>query len=249
MKLLYKEIGETPTQMINNYIDKYNNKYNNNKIKKGTVVGKLDPMACGQSICLFDEDCKNMNKYLYLKKIYKFKIIFGFDTDTNDILGLINSYEQINNINKDNLITNLQSFMGSHNQHYHNYSSICVQNKLTGERKPLWFWTKNNKLNEITIPSKNVYVDNLELIQLEISNFDIIKKQINTYINKLEGDFRQSEILQNWNNINNINNVFIGHFQITCSSGFYVRQLVKEFTKKINILGIAYEIERVDIIQ
>ena len=247
MEILYKQIGETPTQMINNYIIEYNSK-NENKIKKGTVVGKLDPMACGQSICLFDEHCKKMNEYLNLKKVYEFKIIFGFDTDTNDILGLINSYEELNNLNEDMLNKNLKSFIGNYNQLYHNYSSICVKHELTGKRNPLWFWTKNNKLKEITIPYKNVNVDNLELLNLENIEFDNIKRKINKYIEKLEGDFRQKEILKKWNNINNINNVFVGYFKITCSSGFYVRQLVKELTKKINILGIAYEIERIEVI-
>jgi len=134
MEILYKQIGETPTQMINNYINKYNSK-NEKKIKKGTVVGKLDPMACGQSICLFDEHCKKMNEYLNLKKVYEFKIIFGFDTDTNDILGLINSQEELNNLSEDVLNENLKSFVGNYNQLYHNYSSICVKNEITGKRK------------------------------------------------------------------------------------------------------------------
>ena len=84
-------------------------------------------MACGQSICLFDENCKKMNEYLNLKKVYEFKIIFGFDTDTNDILGLINSQEELNNLSEDVLNENLKSFVGNYNQLYHNYSSICVK--------------------------------------------------------------------------------------------------------------------------
>ena len=57
----------------------------------------------------------------------------------------------------------------SYQQTYPNYSSIFVKNSK-GLRHPMWWWTKNNRLDEINIPSKTVSVKNLKLIESEYVN-------------------------------------------------------------------------------
>ena len=44
-------------------------------------------MACGLMILLINNECKQQDKYLKLNKIYEFDILFGFKTDTYDVLG------------------------------------------------------------------------------------------------------------------------------------------------------------------
>ena len=244
--VLYKKIGETPNEMIQNYIKNYN-KLNKYQIKKGCVVGKLDPMASGVSICLFDNECKNMEQYLHKNKIYEFKIIFGLSTDTDDTLGLITDTCNIQSIDIEKIIKELDKFIGIYQQKYHKYSSICIKNK-NSERNPLWKWTKENRIQEIHIPSKTVKVDKLQLLELKSYNFDLLKKIIINNINKVKGDFRQDDIIKIWKNTTNFKNVFVGKFKIQCSSGFYVRQLVNELCKNIGILGTTYNINRTKII-
>lgn len=244
--VLSKKIGETPKEMIENFI-KENNKYNDYKIKKGCVVGKLDPMASGVSICLFDNHCKNMKKYLNKDKVYEFKIIFGLSTDSDDTLGLVTSGDIIEHINREKILSEIENFIGTYTQKYHKYSSICVANK-NGERLPLWKWTKDNRIDEIEIPSKKVNVHELKFLELTYNNFSVLKKIIIENIKKVKGDFRQEEIINRWKNINHIKDVCIGKFRIKCSSGFYVRQLVNELCNNLNIPGTTYNINRTKII-
>ena len=82
----YKNIGETPLDIVNKY-RKPNCKY--------SFAGRLDPMARGQMIVLEGLECKNQDKYCGLDKIYEFEILFGFSTDTYDILGIVENYNFI----------------------------------------------------------------------------------------------------------------------------------------------------------
>ena len=244
--VLSKKIGETPNEMINNYIKNYN-KNNTYQIKKGCTIGKLDPMASGVSICLFDNQCKNMKDYLDKEKIYEFKIIFGIQSDSDDTLGLITNGEEIQNINIETIQKEILNFIGQYKQKYHKYSSICVSNK-NNERNPLWKWTKENRLNEIQIPEKDVNVKLLEFLELKKYNFNILKKIIIGNIRKVNGDFRQEEIIQRWKDITHIKNINVAKFKIHCSSGFYVRQLVNDLCNKLGIYGTTYNINRTQII-
>ena len=54
-----------------------------------TYAGRLDPMASGVLLVLAGEETKNKDKYLGLDKEYDFEILFGFATDTYDILGKV----------------------------------------------------------------------------------------------------------------------------------------------------------------
>ena len=90
-----------------------------------------------------------------MDKIYEFKILFGFKTDTYDILGLI---ENINNneIQVNRIIEYTKNLIGKHEQYFPPYSSICVANK-DNLRKPLWWWSKHKRLDEIEMPFKKTW--------------------------------------------------------------------------------------------
>ncbi len=81
---LYKKEGETPLETIEGF-KKENPEYSEQKM---TYAGRLDPMAEGVLIVLVGEECKNKDKYLGLDKEYEFEILWGFETDTYDILGI-----------------------------------------------------------------------------------------------------------------------------------------------------------------
>ena len=82
---LDKKSGETPLECINRF--KVNNpEYKNDKM---TYAGRLDPLASGVLLVLVGEECKNKEEYLKLDKEYELTILFGFKTDSFDILGMI----------------------------------------------------------------------------------------------------------------------------------------------------------------
>ncbi|MEQ1499944.1 MAG: hypothetical protein ABL917_01060 [Parcubacteria group bacterium] len=85
--VLYKNLGETPNECILRF-KKDNPEYADEAM---TYAGRLDPMAEGVLIVLSHEELQNKDKYLNLQKTYEFEILWGFETDTLDVLGLVSS--------------------------------------------------------------------------------------------------------------------------------------------------------------
>ena len=82
---LNKKPGETPLECLNRFkVD--NPEYEGEKM---TYAGRLDPLASGVLLVLVGEECKKKEKYLGLDKEYELTILFGFSTDSHDVLGLI----------------------------------------------------------------------------------------------------------------------------------------------------------------
>src|SRR5581483_5062703 len=118
---VYKELGLTPLETIYKLKAKYP-KLSNKKIG---YAGRLDPMAQGLLLLLIGDENKKRKRYELLGKTYLCEIIFGFSTDTYDLLGKITN---VGNINKDYLDNNfeniLKTFLGKSYQKYPPYSSI-----------------------------------------------------------------------------------------------------------------------------
>ena len=243
---LYKEIGKTPLELINdirNNIKNDKDKRNNNKY---CYAGRLDPMARGQMIILKDIECKSVNQYLNKDKEYEFEILLGYKTDTFDILGLIQNYfhNKIPKIEK----FYLTKYIGIQEQYYPPYSSIIVK------KKPLWLWSKENRLNEIEIPKRNINIYSLEYLgKYEIQNnlelFELIKNKIYKLQPNNFEKFRVNEIIDKWKKTllykENINNkIYIYKFRAQVSSGTYIRTLVNKLGKDLGFNAIAFDIHR-----
>ena len=83
--ILHKKEGETPLEALNVFRFK-NKKY---KDVKMTYAGRLDTLVSGLLLVLTGDTVKEKEKYLKLNKEYEFKILFGFATDTYDVLGKV----------------------------------------------------------------------------------------------------------------------------------------------------------------
>ena len=226
----------------------YKNKLGKNKV---CICGKLDPMARGKLLLLFDEECKKMDENLDHEKTYEFKIAWGIQTDSDDALGLITNETDVNenSINKvlyelDNIIKNYE---GTYNQYFHKYSARTVYNQK-GEKHPLWNWTQLNRLSEITIPHKKVSVKYIRKYNTKKKNIEIIKdNKINNIKKNKEGNFRQNEVISQWENYNKKKEVWITTLEAHVSTGFYIRQLIHELGNKTGLLGMALDINRTKI--
>src|SRR3989344_2406007 len=94
---LYKPRGETPLERLSNFLRK-------EKIKeKAAYMGRLDPMAEGVLLIATGDDIKKREEFLNLDKEYEFSALFGFSTDTYDILGKILRVENIKNFDENYL--------------------------------------------------------------------------------------------------------------------------------------------------
>lgn len=82
--------------------------------------GTLDMNASGLLLVLTDHSNKLQDKFHTMEKTYFFSMVFGLDTDTNDIFGKIKNIQPIQNINHKKI---------------HEYCDM-IMNKLIKQRAP-----------------------------------------------------------------------------------------------------------------
>ena len=190
---LYKPIGQTPNELIDNY------KKENINAKKVSFAGRLDPMAHGTMALLVNEECKLQDTHISRDKTYEFEILFGFKTDTFDVLGKLLEFNNPIDFNEKIENINLDNYTKQFNQEYPPYSSIVVN------KKPLWEWSKLGLIDTIKIPSKIVEIYKFDEIENDskIDSYKDLQKIILNMINSLsetnKPKFRVDSIIKLWN--------------------------------------------------
>jgi len=237
--ILNKKEGETPLRAL----ESFRIKHKEYKDLKMTYAGRLDPMARGVLVILVGEEIKNKEKYLGLDKEYDFEVLFGFTTDTYDILGKVTKTRNLI-VTKENLEKiikkELKNFKGKFVQSYPMYSSKTVSGKK------LFQYARNGE--DVEIPKREVCVKNLKLNKLRRVGSDVVKKSIIKRINKVEGDFRQKEILKIWDRvIEKEIYYFVASFKIKCSSGTYVRGIANSLGENLSVPALAWSIKRTKV--
>ncbi len=251
---LYKNRGETPLECLERF-KKDNSEYADEKM---TYAGRLDPLAEGLLLVLAGVECKNKEKYLEFDKEYEVDVLFGFATDTYDILGKVTKSVkdfvipvqtgiQVDSdlINLDSRLRGndsrkelLNSFLGRFSQKYPPYSSKFFNKARSGE------------LKDEEISKKDVEIKSIEFLgERTISKIDL-EKYIKESIALVEGDFRQSDILKEWGSI--LPRTPLGKFEVisirvNCTSGTYMRSLANSIGKKVGIPALAFNIKRTKI--
>lgn len=254
---VYKKCGETPLDCIY----RLKKEHPSLGLLPMTYAGRLDPLAEGVLLILIGEECKKKDEYLNLSKEYEVDILFGFATDTYDLMGLILKTKELfdfswsgpssflvrgpEKLNNSEVLKDvLKNFIGKIKQKYPPYSSRPVNGK------PLFSWSREGRLDEIEIPTHNVFVESIEIVSnSEISGKDLLK-DIKEKISKVKGDFRQKEILLLWHNElkDKLENIYpVIKLRISCGSGVYVRGIANEIGEKLNIGALALKIVRTKV--
>lgn len=233
-----KPIGLTPLDVIKAL------KLESTEFAKEKIgyAGRLDPMAEGLLLLLIGNENKNKKKYENLSKSYDIEILFGFKTDTYDILGRILE-------SKEDLVVDftkgeeaLKSYIGRFSQEYPPYSSKTVNGK------PLYYYARRNLLNSIKIPKREVEIYEISDVKKDFIDGKRLHSSICERINLVNGDFRQEEILKDWQEkINTKNQYPVISLTVKCSSGTYMRSLANNLGEKLNLPAIAFSITRTEI--
>lgn len=242
--ILNKKEGETPLEALEKFRSQNSKKY---KDAKMTYAGRLDPMASGVLLVLAGKETKNKEKYLSLDKEYDFEVLFGFTTDTYDILGKVVTKQDPTLSKKEfekKIKYNIKNFLGESIQKYPIYSSKTVKGK------PLFSYARAGE--EVEIPDRKIFIKKLKLEKIKEINNKKLFENIEKRIKKVNGDFRQAEILQIWRrNLGMQDNIlhkfFVGSFKIKCSSGTYVRNVANILGDKISIPALAFSIKRTKV--
>lgn len=248
---LYKKVGETPLECLNRF-RKANSKYMHEKM---TYAGRLDPMAEGALLVLVGEECKNKDRYLAFDKEYEMDVLFGFETDSYDLLGLAKSEtgqssifsvlgsprQNFGQTLKNPTLTDfLKTFVRKFTQKYPPYSSRYFAKARTG------------KLVDDEILSKEVEIYGIKLLK----NKNISKKSLHNYIiksvNKVKGDFRQKKILAKWKIVlqkSKLKKFPVISLKVRCSSGTYMRSLAHNIGNEVGVPASVLRLKRTRIYQ
>src|ERR1043166_8141578 len=149
---LYKKQGETPRERLER-LRAQKPHYAHEVL---SYAGRLDPMAEGVMLALVGSANKRREAYLELNKEYVLDILFGFATDTYDVLGRVMETGDATQITRAGVQQGLNEFRGKITQEYPPYSSKTV------EGKSLFEWARAGALSSLVLPSRTVTLYHLD---------------------------------------------------------------------------------------
>ncbi len=245
-----KSVGETPLQAL----ERFRQTENVTNDVPLAYAGRLDPMASGTLLVLIGDECKVQEKYHELDKEYQIEILFGVHSDTGDVLGRLDFCEA-RKMTENELGSTVRNLVGTITLPYPHFSSKTVHGK------PLHVWTLENRLNEITIPTKTSRIYKLHVVNIRtISKEEVYRTasekietipKVTEASKELGNDFRRKDVRADWKAFLESRATPL-HFQLarmTCiaSSGTYMRTLAEEIAKDLGTCALAYSIHRTTV--
>lgn len=244
---LDKKVGETPLEVA----EAWRATRPDMKGVPLSYAGRLDPMASGKLLVLIGEECKKQEEYHHLDKEYQVEILFGVGSDSGDVLGHVTE-APYGILTETAAVDALAKLVGNIELPYPVFSAKTVQGK------PLHTWTIENRLHEITIPTRHSTIYKMSLLNFTSKErqevYEIAAHKIElippvTDPRKAIGnDFRRPEVRATWNtfktNGNPSDQFYIATFSCICSSGTYMRTLAEVTAEKLGTKGLAFSIHR-----
>ena len=240
---LYKQRGETPLECIQRFAKATPEL----KRQKMTYLGRLDPLAEGVLLMASGEDVKRKEEFLKLDKEYDFVALFGFATDTYDILGKIMRVEKLSELSENEVRKVAMIYEGEREQKYPEYSSKVISfRKSFSSESPRISLLRSARLSSENSFSKKITIYKLQFHKLDTLNSKELFGRLLMDISKVKGDFRQTQILSLWKEmlLGSKRSYFLGHFSASVSSGTYIRDLVNNIGKTLGCGATTLSIKR-----
>ncbi len=206
---------------------------------KLSILGRLDEMAEGLLLIGVDVSEEEKKELIGFKKEYEWSILLGATTDTYDILGLVESVWDLGELPHDfeNICVNVT---GKFDLPYPSFSSKEVDGMA--------MWEHARMGNDVEAPQREMEIISHEFLGSEkISSKDLLLEIIKR-VSKVEGNFRQKEIIEAWQKALAHDGVLIeAKFRTKVSSGTYIRAIAHSWGQKLGCGGIAWCIKRTKI--
>jgi tRNA pseudouridine(55) synthase len=236
---VWKPPGHTPLQAIH-ALKKLRPEL---KDEPATYAGRLDPMAEGLLLVLTGSAVHRKPEFLALKKTYTAEILFGFETDSFDLLGLpVQSTAPAPTATQ--VRAALKQFVGSPNLPLPPYSSPPYQGK------PLFEHARNGSMTLQTTPTRPMRVHSAQLTgELTSMHSTELSAHIEEKIARVSGDFRQAEIVAAWKRIldGNKTQFPIASIAFQVGSGTYIRSLAYSLGKALGTRACLYSLVRTSV--
>ncbi|MEO5646414.1 MAG: hypothetical protein ABIO57_01420 [Candidatus Paceibacterota bacterium] len=231
----WKHSGETLAVMLR----RFREDQGYGEDEKITYAGRLDPMAEGIVPLLVGETRFQKDHLMGASKTYEVDIVLGLSTDTGDLLGILTKMA-IEYVAPESIEQVILSLKEIKELPYPEYSSRPV------DGKPLFMHARAGK--KVAVPIKKVTIYELELKEIkEVPLNSLLYGAIET-INKVQGDFRQQEIVQSWTKLLGTSSmVQVVTIVTTVSSGTYMRSLAEKMGELLGVPALAGRIVRTEI--
>lgn len=247
--VIWKKIGETPLEALRRFRARH-------VIPEEIPLsysGRLDPMAEGKILILVGDECKQAQRYRVLDKEYEVEILFGFSTDSGDVLGAISQQMPTQKIDRERVVAACMSLIGSHSWLYPHYSSRTVHGK------PLFKWAQEKLIHTIEIPKTNTRIVSISVSSVRtIHGKDLLAKiqkklehiqHSDVRLTEVGGGFRVRDIAQGWERalIHSDHTYVIATIRCVAGSGTYMRTLAEKAGETIGVPALALSIVRTKI--
>jgi tRNA pseudouridine(55) synthase len=207
--ILDKKLGQTPLEAVEKFRKK-NKEYAG--VKMG-YAGRLDPMASGVLVVLVGDENKKIEKYMKLDKEYHAQVLFGFTSDSYDLLGIAKENKAKFDLGKVGV--------GKQTQELPIYSSYRIKGK------PLFWYALHGVA--VKIPKTNIEIKKIKLGKVSKISSNKLLGEIIGRIDKVHGNFRQSKVKSRWKKLLQAEGEYvIVDLRIKCSSGTYIRSIANK---------------------
>ncbi|MBD3366396.1 tRNA pseudouridine(55) synthase TruB [candidate division WWE3 bacterium] len=184
-------------------------------IKKVGHAGTLDPLATGVLIILTNKDTKKQQKFMQMPKEYEFEMFLGVTSPTYDLEGPLDFTEGFTTPSENEVLEAFSSYKGTIQQKVPPFSAV----KHKG--KPLYKYAREGKLKEDMIPTKEVTIYDLELLEyVDTKQFPVTGKGV-------ELPFIKG--------------------RVNCSKGTYIRSLVYDVGKDLGMGAVLSNLVRTKV--
>ncbi len=244
--LLNKQVGETPLACI----ERFRAAHPEYVGVKMTYAGRLDPIAEGLLVVLAGDAVHRKDEFSNLPKVYECVAVLGVSTDTYDVLGLpivgVIGRQAI----ESELVDELSTFVGSFQQAYPPYSSKTV------DGRQLHQIARSGEIDTVEIPMRTVSVEWVQDVKVVPISSDELLRQITDIVSRVQGDFRQQEIMNAWQSLLQLSGgsdgatdrqVRLVSFTISVSSGTYIRGIVNSLGEKLGIGACILSLKRTSV--
>jgi len=234
---LYKNLGETPLEAI----ERFRAEHPEYEKTSMTYLGRLDPMAEGLLLVLAG-NTRDKKQYLEWDKTYEFEVLWGFETDTYDTLGLVENLGAMPQKLDFKMGKLLDKMREKKTQAYPPFSSKMFRGN---------FLTARAQTDELDVPTKQIRIFSLEHTDTRLVKAEDLLAEIERRIGLVKGDFRQEEIINKWKRafelqaeMHNTHDFLISGFRADVSSGTYIRSLAHEMGQLLETAACAFSIKR-----
>ena len=237
---LYKQLVETPRERLERL--RVQRPHYEHEVL--SYAGRLDPMAEGVLLCLVGSANKRREAYLELSKEYVLDVLFGFSTDTYDVLGRVTDTGDPATITRALVQKGLNEFRGHIEQEYPPYSSKTV------EGKSLFEWARNNTLGALVMPSRTVTIHHIDIEGMYKVPEAALLQYIEDGVTRVNGDFRQEETMRLWKRhlkADGTREFPAATVRIECTSGTYARSVAHGLGVELGVPALALHILRTKV--